>query len=283
MSRALSQRGFTLIEVMVAALLMTVALTGLSTVLIGSSDQSIAAVQQTQLVNVAAEQLEQVRATVSDGDFDALALSAAPQLRTAATVDATAADPIAFATADATCGYGYGYEILQNYDNSSSGAPAGFTPWSGCPANSEPLDILSGGLITVPASSMPPTCSSTVLYSTCSQALLGGGSVVIDTFVTDTYVGCGDIASSSCPNASSGAVANCPATSFPTSASASTACADARRVIVAVVPGATAAGTTTGPTGGRPVTPLYISTVFTNPNPSGAAQSAIGLTVGASL
>jgi hypothetical protein len=53
-------------------------------------------------------------------------------------------------------------------------------------------------------------------------------------------------------------------------------------VIVAVVPASTAASTS-GPTGGRPVTPLYVSTVFTNPNPSGVAQSTIGLSVGASL
>jgi type II secretory pathway pseudopilin PulG len=284
MSRVRSQAGFALLDVLVAGFVLAIALAGLAGILIGSEGEASAEVTQSQLINVADQQIEQVRAAVAANGFNALALTAAPTPYTTWSTEQTWADPAEFVQTDSSCGYGYAFEILQNYDVSSSSAPPGFTTWSGCGTAGEPLQILSGGLIAVPNGTSPPACSSTVIDNACIETLSHGESVQVDTFVTDSYIGCGTnteaVTTISCPNATTGSVANCAANStttptFPTSTSSSTSCADVRRVVVAVVPPNTAGAKTS------PTTPLYVSTMFTDPDPAAVEQGAIGIGIGA--
>jgi hypothetical protein len=171
-------------------------------------------------------------------------------------------DPNYFAPSSSGCGLSnQGYAIEANYDNTSEGAMTGTPTWSGCTSGSfsvmEPLEILSGGFVS-------PTQTSVAV---------GSETATVDTFVTDTYVGCTSTLGG-CPTVGGNTVSGC---TFPTSTTSSTECADARRVTVAVVPAASA------PQDAAQNSPVYISTVFTNPTPSNAPTTAIGINLGASI
>ncbi len=64
-----------------------------------------------------------------------------------------------------------------------------------------------------------------------TDVAVGSDTATVDTYVTDSYVGCNS-SLGSCPSTTSGSVTGC---SWPTSTTSSTTCADARRVVVAVV------------------------------------------------
>ena len=106
-----------------------------------------------------------------------------------------------------------------------------------------------------------------------TNVTVGTEKATVDTYVTDTYVGCTSTLGG-CPTVSSNTVSGC---TFPTTINSSTTCADARRVIVAVVPSASARQDA------AQNSPVYISTVFTNPTPSNAPTSAIGITLGGDI
>jgi hypothetical protein len=83
---------------------------------------------------------------------------------------------------------------------------------------------------------------------------VGSDTATVYTYVTETYVGC------------SSSLGSCTA-----------AAGDARRVIVAVLPN----------NGGRydigQNSPVYLSTIFTNPVPTNQVNNSIGLTLGVNL
>ncbi len=334
-----NEGGLTLIEVMVAALVVVIGMLGLASVLIGGQNQSSSNTREAQLMNVADQQIEQVRAEVQADGFDELAMSAAPTaIPTPTTVPGgnTWANPAAFvepaSTGGAgTCGtVGYGFEIAANYDDIStaspgstpySSAPPGFVQWAGCPTDVEPLEVIapvSGswpvivqtmngttsecGASTSSASNVAAdaTPTSASITSPCTVSLSNGSfhsTVTVYTFVTDTYVGddagvpCSNPGTPLCPCVATSSVGcaqqtpaaptleGCSSAGFPasttTSTPYSTICADARRVTVAVVPsGALQAGR---------VSPVYLSTVFTDPIVSQDQQNAVGLVLGAGL
>jgi prepilin-type N-terminal cleavage/methylation domain-containing protein len=285
------QRGFTLVEVMVAALVLVIAFTALAAVFIGGQNESSSTVEEAQLINVADQQIEQVRAATANAGFGNLALTATPTAPSAPTsVGQTWSTPNSFVEGSSASGCGttgFDFEIANNYDSvttSGSGpygaTPTNFVPWASC-SQGEPLEVVSSGLINVQNNNTPPTgtptsCSSATIYSPC-QVLVGNTTLDVYTYVTDSYVGCatGTSSSAACPTINSTGSVKTSSCTFPSSVTSSTPCADARRVTVAVVP-------MLSHTLAR-LTPVYVSTVFTNPTPSSSQQSAVGLTLGVEL
>jgi prepilin-type N-terminal cleavage/methylation domain-containing protein len=300
------QQGFTLIEVLVAALVVVIGMTALAGILIGAQNQASADVQESQLINIADRQIEQIRAAVATEGFDSLgvslpggeAVSSFMPLSTS-TIRSTFLDPERFV--EGGC-----FEIASNYDsvNTSSAppygsAPPGFTPWSNCNTQAEPLQTFTSGGIVQWTTSPIPACATGAasnatfpcwlsLGSTCSAAgtyavgAVPACAVTVYAFVTDTYVGCGTTTGTTttagastgiCPTLSGGTVQASSCTTASTTVSSP--CADARRVTVAVVPNSTHLSAR--------VTPIYLSTIFANPAPSTSQAGSIGLTAGATL
>jgi type II secretory pathway pseudopilin PulG len=269
-SRALGgEEGFSLIEVLVAALILVLIISSATVLFADGNDSSVASERDSQLISVADQQIETIREEVKTEGFDLLAMNAAPAAGSGSTFSyssTTYADPNHFVSASTGCGLSNeGYEIEANYDNTSGGAAPGVLPWSGCTDTStavaEPLEILSGGFVTPQQ----------------TNVAVGTDTATVDTYVTDTYVGCTSSAGelSTCPTTTGNVVAGC---SWPTAPSASTTCADARRVTVAVVLGDHGSRFNIGQS-----SPVYVSTVFTSPTPSNAPNTAIGLTLGVQL
>jgi prepilin-type N-terminal cleavage/methylation domain-containing protein len=278
-----AESGFTLIEVMVAALILVIGAVALATVLINGQNESASTVQESQLINVADQQIEQVRAGVAESGFDALGLrfSAGFPAVSNAAVKRTFRDPDKFVPPGSTC-----FEIASDYDNVSvtgsspyATAPTGFTPWGACgplDVDAEPLQLLStSGTLTplISVSSTVGACptGSTALVTPCTVTLTGGPTVTVYTFVTDTYecTTTSGTTATSCPPLSGGAV---PTTcTLSSSTAGSTPCSDARRVTVAIVPNVNHALSR--------VTPIYLSSIFTNPTPSSSGSGTLGLGV----
>ena len=254
-----------MIEVIVAAFCLALVVGAVATLFVTGNRSSLAGQRQAALIAVADQQIETIRDEVKTKGFDALAMKSAPSAASSATLSSDTnvqLDPDYFAPASTGCGLSnQGYAIETNYDNTSEGAVTGTPTWSGCTNASfsviEPLEILSGGFVS----------------SSQTNVSVGSETATVDTYVTDTYVGCTSTLGG-CPTVSGNTVSGC---SFPTTTASSTECADARRVIVAVVP------TPSAHQDAAQNSPVYISTVFTNPTPSNAPTSAIGINLGASI
>jgi prepilin-type N-terminal cleavage/methylation domain-containing protein len=264
-ARLRAESGFTLIEVLAAILVLAFIIAASSSLFTHGSDSSVAAQRQAQMISVADQVIETVRQDVKTEGFAALAMSSAPSAGTNKTLSFnthTHTDPNDFVTASTGCGSSNeGYAIEANYLNTAEGPPSGLTPWSGCTNTSstvtEPLQILSGGFVTPKQTNVSVGSDTATVYS----------------YVTDTYVGCSTTIGG-CPTTTSGSVSSC---TWPASTSSTTACTDARRVIVAVVlnnHGRFTLGQTS---------PVYVSTVFVNPLPSNAPNRSIGITLGVQL
>jgi prepilin-type N-terminal cleavage/methylation domain-containing protein len=239
--RLAAEDGFSLIEVMIAALMLALIAAAAAALFSTGSGSSLASQRQNALLSVAEQQIEQIREAVKTQGFSSLAMSAPPAAGGSATLSYQSTnytDPNHFVASASGCGSSsLGYTIEANYNNTSEGTATGTEPlFTNCPLGVEPLIIQSGGIVTP---------SQTVAY--------GAGTVTVDTYVTQTNLGCNTaLGTGSCGN-------------------------DSRRVILAVVPNP----------GGRfnngPNAPLYLSTLFTNPTPSNAPNSSVGITLGAQL
>jgi prepilin-type N-terminal cleavage/methylation domain-containing protein len=284
------QDGFTLVEVLVAAIVLVLALTAVVTVVVGGQSQSSATVQEAELINIADQQIEQVRAEVAASGFSELAMSStptAPASPEAASniVRNTFKNPNTFV--ESSC-----YEIASNYDNVNTSAsaqpygtaPTGFMQWSYCGSDDgEPMAVLGSPAtalinVTTGTPSACSTASSATITVPCTISLYNGYSATVYEYVTDTFVGCGAstyaTTGSTCSLPSTSGV--CASSSYPTSTSpASTLCSDARRVTVAVYPGG--AGRLALPT------PVFLSTVIADPTPVTSQSGALGLTLGVGL
>jgi prepilin-type N-terminal cleavage/methylation domain-containing protein len=276
--RLREESGFTLIELLVAALMLGLVVVAASSLFVSGSDASLYVQRQAQMISVADQQIEKIREQVKEQGFGKLAMSTNPTSLAGANASYASTlqtDPNYFVRTSANCGGSSGYEYLiqANYNNTSenavgnpnpmySGKP-GVDSWKSCLSSAEPLEILSGGFVTSQQPSVP----------------VGSGTATVDTYVTDTYVGCNGGGFGGCPTVTNGTVQCDAATNpgFPTSTSTSTVCADARRVIVAV------AMSNSGSANKGPTAPVYVSTVFTNPTPSNAPSSSIGLSLGLNL
>jgi type II secretory pathway pseudopilin PulG len=272
--RVRAEQGFTVIEI-VAAVLMLILITGAGAMLfVNGSNTSVTAQRQSQLISVADQQIEAIRLKVKTQGFILLAMSGNPVALSSSNASYSSTlttDPNSFVSNPGTCGAkGYGYAVEANYNNTAENYPlipgtstAGILPWSGCTNTStqiaEPLEILSSGFVT-------PQQTVTV----------GTGTATVDAYVTDTYVGCNSGGYGGCPSTTGNVVGCSSASSWPTN-SASTACGDARRVIVAAVMN------NNGNNATGPNAPVYVSTIFTNPTPSNEPTSTLGLTLGVNL
>lgn len=240
----------TLIEVVVAAFCLALIAGASASIFVTGNKSSLALQRNTQLLALADRQIETVRQQVKVYGFSALAMNAAPSSATHSTVgysSTTHTDPDDFVTSATGCGSSnLAFTIEANWDNTAEGTAPGLASWSSCPSGSEPLVIdTTHGVVQ---SSQPVT--------------LGSATGTIRTFVTDTYIGC------------SSSLGSC-----------TSATGDARRVIVAASlsnGGTNNTGAGASYTNGQN-SPVYISTIFTNPVPSNQVNNSIGLTLGASV
>jgi prepilin-type N-terminal cleavage/methylation domain-containing protein len=263
--RLADESGFTLIEVLAGMLMLAFVVAAGSVLFTHGNDSSITAQRESQLISVADQQIEAIRESVKTQGFSALAMNAVPAAGTNSTLSfdtATHTDPNDLVSASTGCGpSNAGYAIEANYDDTSEGPASGVTPWSGCTNTTsmvaEPLEVLSGGFVT------PETTNVTV----------GTDTATVYRYVTDAYVGCSTTVGG-CPTTTSGSVSSC---TWPSSIASTTACSDARRVIVAVVLNNHGRYTI------GQASPVYLSTIFTNPVPSNAPNSSVGITLGLQL
>ena len=310
------ESGFTLIEVLVAGLVLVIGLIALTTVFVAGQSQASADTQQVQLIGIADQEIEQVRAAVSLNGFSALGMNTTPSQISNRVVRSTFFDPDTFVVTPVGTAC---YLITTNYDSVNTSAPtghpvygvtapAGFTGWSLCDASTsvatdaEPIQVLSGAgpapIVTWSATSVPQCAngaaagitvpcwvplSAGCTYTASSITTVPSCAATVYAFVTDTYVGCGSTPSAvACPSLSN-SVLQCTAANMPTTTTASTPCGDARRLIVAVVPNPP---DQTSPGVSHQlarVTPVYLSTILTDPTPAGANASSAGLTLNLSV
>jgi type II secretory pathway pseudopilin PulG len=270
------ERGYTIVEVVIGALILALVIGAAATVFVSGNDTGLAAQRQGLAISVADQQIETIREEVKASGFNRLALSGAPQslpagFSTTNYNPSLPEDPNTFVSSATGCGSSNEQFLVQaNYDNTAEGQPhnpnpgyAGgpaVTPWANCADTStqvgEPLEVLSGYGFVTPQQTV---------------SVGSGETAIVDSYVTDTYVGCNSVGWGGCPTINgSGAVA---CSSWPTSAGG-TACGDARRVVVAVLL-QNHGRFDIGPGG-----PLYVSTVFTNPVPSNEPSSAVGFDLG---
>jgi prepilin-type N-terminal cleavage/methylation domain-containing protein len=280
MSRLRSDAGFTLIEVIVAAAIAVIVIGASALLFVAGNNGSLSSQRQSELIAVADQQIENIRQLVKTKGFDALAMSGQPaalpsSISNVAYSSTSPVDPNSFVATATGCGGSGGKELLieANYDNTSEGVPVnpqgsgtqGLLPWSNCTSSSaqvgEPLEIISGGFVTPQQ----------------NNVAVGSDTATVDTYVTDTYVGCNSGGFGGCPSTSGGVVGCNSSSTWPTSTTTSTTCADARRVTVAVVMN------DHGRNDIGPNTPVYISTVFANPSPSNEPTTSIGLTLGLNI
>jgi type II secretory pathway pseudopilin PulG len=272
-SRTRSEHGFTIIEVLVAALILVLVIGASSTLFVRGSDASLSAQRESQAISVADQAIETIRQKVKTQGFDALAMSSLPAAGSGTSLSAiglstTYTDPNQFvSTGLSGCGSSNeGFAIETNWDDTSEGPASAVTPWGSCTDTAsvvdEPIEVLSSGFVTPQQ----------------TNVAVGSDTATVDTYVTDTYVGCNP-SLGSCPATSSGSISGC---SWPSGASASTTCADARRVIVAVVMN-NHGYSSNGRAEVGPNAPVYVSTVFTNPDPSNAPDNPAGVTLGANI
>ena len=179
-----------LIEVLVAALVIVIGMIALAGVLIGAQNQASADVQQNQLINIADQQIEQVRADVGNsGLFRRWDCRPFRPPKATQASRSTWFDPEKFV--EGGC-----FEIANNYDvvNVTAGAaapygtvPTGFTPWNSCNLQSEPLQILTSGAIVQEAGPSIGQCTGSggvgngdrlTLLDQAQQRLRGNGHLL---------------------------------------------------------------------------------------------------------
>jgi type II secretory pathway pseudopilin PulG len=255
--RVTEEGGFSLIEVVVAALCLAV-LMGAAATLFGVGDtSSLAAQRNAAEISIADRYIEKVRTALktTPGAFGSLAMNALPSAATNTTLPGQSSahtDPNDFVSAGTGCGTSNeGYMIETNWDNSSEGTAAGLSSWTGCATGVEPLVYSASGLVAY-----KQTVTS------------GTDTYTVYAYVTDTNLGC--------------------STTLGSCSTVGTPVGDAKRVIVAVVQsnGGTqnvSSGSTTANYRIGQNTPVYVSTIFTNPVPTNQSNSTIGLTLGVSL
>lgn len=135
-----SERGMTLIEVMVAMAIGITLVLGISTALDNGVLNSLGHQRQASALSIAQREVEKIRQIVSQYGFDAVSLSSLPGAPTAGPLATNPANPDDFQT-----GYGTGtvaYKVMESYHNTALGVA------SGTPSTGEPLVV--GGTVTYP-------------------------------------------------------------------------------------------------------------------------------------
>jgi hypothetical protein len=163
------------------------------------------------------------------------------------------------------------YLIETNWDKTPATGTtvSGVSGWPACggASGAEPLVVGTGSPLVAP-------------LVTPSQTIQNGSlTYTVDEYVTDTNIGC---------NPSVTGASNCYNPTAPGTACTTTCWSplgDAKRVTVAVVMsngGTNNAGSSANARIGQN-SPVYVSTIFTNPVPSNQSNSSIGLSLGLNL
>jgi type II secretory pathway pseudopilin PulG len=172
-NRLAREDGMTLIEVIVAALLLALTAGALADLFATGNQSALGTQRQSQLLQVADQQIEQLHSQVKTKGFSALALTSAPSAAGSVTSDPT--NPNVFVRSSSGCGTGnVGLLIETNYNFTTEGLLSGIDSYSGCPSGAEPLVVSASGFV-----SPTPTSVS-----------VGSGTANVYTYVTQTDVGC---------------------------------------------------------------------------------------------
>lgn len=213
MSRLRDEGGFSMIELVVAMFLIAIVMGALALLFVNSNDSSYANQRELTEMSVLQQQVEQVRETVAQYGFGALALTGAPSSATDSTLPGDPTNPDDFVSGS---GCGESFTVQSNYNATTESFPTG----QSVADNPEPLLIngctvsgtaISGGELA-PVQYVDMSTGS--VYSSLSSIPVTDLSATLYTFVTQTTtVGCNG---SGCTG-------------------------DGRRVILALVPNAAAA------------------------------------------
>jgi type II secretory pathway pseudopilin PulG len=239
-----TEDGVTIVEVMVAAICALLIIGASALLFSRGSDSALASQRQSELIAVADQQIENIRQQVK--------------------TNASGFDALAMSSAPQA-----GTNSILSYSTTTHTDPNDFVvSGSGCGSANEGYTIENNYDNT--SEGTPATLASWSGCSTGAEPLViqsggivtpkqtnvavGSGTATVYTYVTDTYLGC---------NSSLG--------------SCSSTTGDARRVIVAVLLN----------NGGRTDigqnSPVFVSTIFTNPVPSNQINNSIGLTLGVNI
>jgi type II secretory pathway pseudopilin PulG len=245
-ARAISDReaGFTMIEVVVAAFCVALIIAASATLFVTGNNSSLGAQRQSAVTAVADQQIEQIRQAVKTSGFSALAMSAAPAAGSSATLPYGGAPGAAVTRTDpnyfATTKAGCGAS------NAEFAVETNYDNTNeGTATSNEPT--YSG----CDAGDEPLIIQSGGIVTPSQTVSVGTETATVDSFVTQTNLGCNSsLGSGSCSN-------------------------DARRVVVGVQLNQTNTNSGAGPSA-----PTYLSTIFTNPIPTNAPNSSVGITLG---
>jgi prepilin-type N-terminal cleavage/methylation domain-containing protein len=239
------EAGFTLIEVLVAMMVALIVIGAMADTFVKNGDSALAGQRQAQLYSVAQQQIENARKIVDKYGFAALALKAKP---TPAPTDCSGQCSTATLPSSPTdpSDFILGYlSAAPTYLIETNYNQPSAGEISNVPATGEPLEI---------------DATNGQIDPTASVVTAGSGTASVRTYVTQATIPC-----NSGTAASGGLGAACAAD-------------DARRLIVAVT-----LTNTTGSKSVGPNTPVYLSTIFSNPIPSNQPSSASGLRIGLNI
>lgn len=245
---ARGEAGVSLIEVMIGAMIAIIVIGASASLFAKANDSSLASQRQSELLAVADQQIENIREAVKTNGrgFSALAMNAAPAAGTNSTLSyssTTHTDPNDFVSSSTGCGSNNAGYLIEANYDTTSEGIAPGVASWTGCATGAEPIVVQAGGIVTPKQ---------------ANITVGSDIATVYSYVTDTYIGC-----SSSVNSSLGPC--------------SSATGDARRVVVAVL---------LNNHGRKDIgqnSPVYVSTVFTNPVPTNQVNSSIGLTLGLSI
>ena len=251
-----AEEGFSLIEVLVGAMI-TITIAGAMAIgLVNNNDSALGTQRQAQLVAVLQARIEWVRQILLESypskGFSAVALSQNPAKGEHATLPTTPTDPNDFITHwssgynTATSGIPLeGFLIEKNYNGTSEGVVTGAS------SEGETLQVDTTNGMVPPVSYIDLATGTS--YSSASSVPSTHSYAIVNTYVT--------LASEVAP----AVPVNCP-----TTAGTGSDAADTRRIIVAarLVPA-------NAQTNADLATPQYATTLLTNPTPSNSCQTSL--------
>jgi len=247
--------GFTLIEVLVAIVMVVLVFAGLALLFAEANDSSLASQRQISRLTILEQQIEKVRDTVSEYGFSALALSGNPAAPTdGGTLPANPTDPDDFITSSGLSSEAFLVE--SNYNNTPEGVIS-TSPSTGEPLLA-PVTGVTGGQVA------PVQCAD-----------LSTGTTYADPASGATYPSCSTIVPSGDPYSTVYTYVT-QATAAGCNTALGSCGSDVRRVVVAAVNYAP------GPSSRNdlgPTAPTYATTIITNPAASNQATTASGLKI----
>lgn len=251
---ALDQGGYLLIELVVSAMVLLLALSALAAAMTNSDNSSISNERQIDLLSVVQNRIEDVHQVAKQYGFTAVALSSNPAQGSDATLPTAPTDPDDFISpyvsnfVTSTSGTSENYLIEKNWDNTTEGTISGSS-------YSEELEVDPTNGKVSPVVYVDTSTDTT--YSSSSSVPSGDPYAAVYTYITIA------------PHGVNANLETCPVGTV----SASTA-GDTRRVIVA----ARLYQPRTGDIGS--VTPQYASTVMSAPVAANQCPSSWGLNFG---